>query len=225
MIESPERHVDNVWPLLKLRIDRAGGGSSPGYGQTLIVAKSGGDYSSIQDALDAITSASEAEPWAVLVFPGVYAEDLTLKAWVAVVGVDREAVVLSGNAAAGSPQTIVTGAANAYLGNVTIEKNVEDNGFALTGLLAPASGTLYAGDLWINLTTGVVSSATLKALSANGDGGVARLFGCWLAATLDAGATGSLAYGVHVPDGGGDLYLYHCPHVYGSTYALHNQAS
>ncbi|MBN1483778.1 MAG: hypothetical protein JXA37_03575 [Chloroflexia bacterium] len=224
MIESPERHVDNVWPLLKLRLDRTAGGSSPGYGQTLIVAKSGGDYSSIQDAIDAITAASEAEPWAVIVFPGVYAEDVTLKAWVAVVGVDREAVVISGDAGAGSPQVLVTGAANAALGHLTIKKTVVDSR-VLAGILAPAAGELYVSAVRVELTTAAVSAATLKAVSANGDGGAVRMFGCWLLAELDAGATGSAAYGAHVPDTGGDLYLYHCPNIYGSTYDLHNLAS
>jgi len=56
--------------------------------QTVTVAKSGGDYDSIKDAIDSITDATSAKPYVVLVYPGVYVEaPMTLKQYVAVEGV------------------------------------------------------------------------------------------------------------------------------------------
>lgn len=43
------------------------------------VAKSGGDFSTIQGAIDKITDATVDNPWTILVCPGTYAEVLTLK--------------------------------------------------------------------------------------------------------------------------------------------------
>ena len=49
--------------------------SSINYNNTIIVAKSGGDYDSIQDAIDASTSSD-----LILIYPGTYTENLTTKA-------------------------------------------------------------------------------------------------------------------------------------------------
>lgn len=52
-----------------------GGGFDPG--KTVIVAKSGGDYTSIKAACDyvATQSPSASDAWAVIVYPGIYTED------------------------------------------------------------------------------------------------------------------------------------------------------
>ena len=48
------------------------GDAAPRYGQQLVVAKSGGDFTNPATALRSITDASEAKPYLVKVMPGVY---------------------------------------------------------------------------------------------------------------------------------------------------------
>jgi len=56
--------------------------------QQVHVAKSGGQYTTIQGAIDSITDASAGKRYVVLVHPGDYAENITMKSWVDVVGVN-----------------------------------------------------------------------------------------------------------------------------------------
>lgn len=64
------------------------------WGQVKIVAKSGGNYTSIQSAINAITDATASKPYVVLVCPGVYAEDLTFKDYVNILGLGGEGSVV-----------------------------------------------------------------------------------------------------------------------------------
>lgn len=61
----------------------------PGYGQTLIVAKSGGQYSSIQAAVDAATTGDT-----VLIYPGEYLEYVEIHKGISLRGVDRNSVII-----------------------------------------------------------------------------------------------------------------------------------
>lgn len=47
--------------------------------QTVTVAKSGGQYTAIQDAINAITDATPAKPYLVDVYPGIYTGDVVMK--------------------------------------------------------------------------------------------------------------------------------------------------
>lgn len=62
------------------------GGSSTGFQQLVTVAKAGGDFTSIQDAIDSITDATTTKRYTVLVHPGDYAENIVGKAYVSIVG-------------------------------------------------------------------------------------------------------------------------------------------
>ncbi len=55
------------------QIDANGSGTT--YAQTITVAKSGGDYTSVKSALDSITDASASKRYQVLVYPGTYTEN------------------------------------------------------------------------------------------------------------------------------------------------------
>jgi hypothetical protein len=67
------------------------------YQQTVTVAKSGGDYATIQGAIDSITDAAANKRYCVLVYPGDYAETITGKSYVELMGMEaREAVNITG---------------------------------------------------------------------------------------------------------------------------------
>jgi hypothetical protein len=91
------------------------------YDNVVIVAKSGGDFSSIQAALDSIADASASNRYLVWVGPGTYVEAVTMKQYVDIEGAGELATKIttsgSGTAATGT----VTGANNAELRFLTVE--------------------------------------------------------------------------------------------------------
>lgn len=58
--------------------------------QVVTVAKSGGQYDSIQSAIDSISDAMVNKVYTVLVYPGKYDEEITLKNYVDIVAIDPE---------------------------------------------------------------------------------------------------------------------------------------
>ena len=59
------------------------------YSQIVVVAKSGGDYTTVQGALDSITDATSTKKYAVLVAPGRYNEQITPVEYVSVIGLGQ----------------------------------------------------------------------------------------------------------------------------------------
>jgi hypothetical protein len=58
------------------------------YAGVRFVAKSGAEHSSIQSAIDSITDAADDNRYAVIVYPGEYAENVVLKNYVTLIGAD-----------------------------------------------------------------------------------------------------------------------------------------
>jgi pectin methylesterase-like acyl-CoA thioesterase len=95
--------TDNMWlyvvdPTVSATIDQSRQVSAPVahtyfnsdiYQQVVTVAKAGGDYTSIQDAIDSITDASDSKRYAVKVYPGNYAEAVTMQDYVDIIGTGR----------------------------------------------------------------------------------------------------------------------------------------
>jgi hypothetical protein len=59
------------------------------YAQVVTVAKSGGDFTTIQAAINSVTDAEVDKRYLVRVMPGVYAEQVTMKSWVDLRGVGK----------------------------------------------------------------------------------------------------------------------------------------
>lgn len=64
------------------------------YQQILTVAKSGGDYTSIQSAIDSISDNSSSKRYLIRVMPGLYTEQITMKAFVDIRGAGKHATQL-----------------------------------------------------------------------------------------------------------------------------------
>jgi hypothetical protein len=73
-----------------------------GYANVVVVAKSGGDDTSVQAAIDSITDAAADNPYLVWVAPGVYQEQVTMKPYVHLQGAGQEATVITSTASSGS---------------------------------------------------------------------------------------------------------------------------
>ena len=71
------------------------------YENVVIVAKSGGDYTSVQVAMDSIADAAADNAYLVWVAPGVYSETVTMKPHVHLQGAGQEATVITSTASSG----------------------------------------------------------------------------------------------------------------------------
>ena len=156
---------------------------APGYARTLIVAASGGDFTSVQAAVNSITDASATNPCLIWVAPGVYAETVTLKPYVHLQGAGRDVTVLQGNITDdnGSP----TDKATLILDNNTSTRDLTVNnsgseGQTRVGILVPAAkSNVLVADVTVT-TSGTARSsfalwvagrATLENVSATVSGG------------------------------------------------------
>ena len=68
------------------------GAGGVAYAQVVTVAKSGGDYTTIQDAVDSITDAASDKRYLVRIMPGLYTEQVTMKSWVDFRGISKHTV-------------------------------------------------------------------------------------------------------------------------------------
>ena len=105
------------------------------YGGVIVVAKSGGDFTSITAALDSITDNSVDHPYLVYVAPGVYAETVAMKPYVDIEGAGENNTTIS-HVNIGSTPTLY-GASNSELRHITIEnKNGTGNQYAIVNINA-----------------------------------------------------------------------------------------
>lgn len=72
------------------------------YAQVVVVAKSGGDFTTIQAAIDSITDALSTKRYLVWVMPGNYAEQVTMKSWVDVRGASKHTTQIEYGSSSGA---------------------------------------------------------------------------------------------------------------------------
>jgi hypothetical protein len=72
------------------------------YQNVIIVAKSGGDYTSVQAAIDSIADASASNRYLVWVAPGEYSETVTMEPYVHLQGAGQEATIITSTTSNGS---------------------------------------------------------------------------------------------------------------------------
>jgi hypothetical protein len=142
----------------------------------VVVAQSGGDYASIQDALDSIRDASTGNRYVVLVAPGTYTETVTMKPFVDIEGGGELATKITYAGFGDIHNGTVEGADNAELRFLTVE-NTGGHGFAvaiynasasprLTHVTATASGATYSAGVH-----NYESSPTIQNSVISGSGG------------------------------------------------------
>jgi hypothetical protein len=112
------------------------------YAGVVVVAKSGGDFTSVQAAIDSITTASAETPFLVWIAPGVYEEAVTMVPYVHLQGAGQEATILSNDATAVTLRL----AAHASVRDLTVLNG--DSSYETWAILASSSdnvtGTLVA---------------------------------------------------------------------------------
>jgi hypothetical protein len=90
------------------------------YQNLVVVAKSGGDYTTITDALNSITTNSAGNPFTIYVAPGIYSEMVTMKPYVDIEGAGEQATKITFTSGSTITSTL-TGADNAELRFLTVE--------------------------------------------------------------------------------------------------------
>ncbi len=75
------------------------------YGNSITVAKTGAQFSTITEALDSITDASISNPYNIIIYPGTYVESIVLKSYVCLSGTSTG----TGNTVIQSDTSVVTG--------------------------------------------------------------------------------------------------------------------
>lgn len=141
--------------------------------QEVKVAKSGGAYTSIQSAISSITDATSSKPYVVTVQPGVYTEDIIIKDWVFIRGIDTKGCVLNGKITGtinsgqqggvntltinGTPNTAANYRAVDITGDVVLENLVINitpgSSFSgdITGIYMTGTQITYSGLIGVNL--------------------------------------------------------------------------
>ncbi len=161
---------------LQLMDTQFSGKGSP-YDNVVIVAKSGGDFTSIQAALDSIIDASASHPYIVRVAPGVYSERVTMKEWVDIEGSGELNTKITTTTSLGGEIGTVAGASNAELRYLTVENTgapdtavaISNDGASprLTHITAVASGGVFSS-IGVQSTN---SSPSLTSVSVIASGG------------------------------------------------------
>ena len=112
-----------------------------GYRNVIVVAKSGGDFTSIQAALDSITDASDTNRYLVWVAPGVYNERVTMKPYVDIEGAGEQVTRITYGGSSNPDTGTVVGANDAELRFLTVENtgggSLRYGRLQPLGLLAP----------------------------------------------------------------------------------------
>ncbi len=114
------------------------------YAQTVVVAKSGGDFTSVQAALGSITDASAGKHYLVWVGPGTYNERVQMKPFVDIEGAGELAtrITAPGGGGFGAGSSVVSGASDAELRHLTVENTGGGSAYAVAIFNASASPRL-----------------------------------------------------------------------------------
>lgn len=98
------------------------------YANVVVVAQSGGDFSSVQAALNVITDASASNPYLIYVAPGLYEEQIFMRPYVDIEGAGEGITVIRFTGSNTSPSTdgssaTVLGADNASLRFLSVQSD------------------------------------------------------------------------------------------------------
>ena len=235
--------VSNSGMVANLNADQLDGQHATSFQQHYqnirVVAKSGGDYTTITAALAAITNASATNPYLVYVAPGVYTEQVTMKPYVDIQGSGELTTKITFTGSAFVSGGSVVEASNAELRYMAVE-NTGGSTYStaiynssasprLTHVTATASG----GTSNYGVFNASSSSPTMTDVTATASGGSIYNFGVYNSSssptiqnsTISAtGATGN-RYGIlNYASNGSYVVLVNNSQITGTTNTIFNNA-
>jgi hypothetical protein len=182
------------------------------YQNVVVVAKSGGDYTSVQAAIDSITGAAADNPYLVWVAPGVYSETVTMSPYVHLQGAGQEATIITSAASSGSwppTQATLVLTRDASLRDLTVVNSGAGDHNAALLATAGMSGTLAADvtaraqgggvNNYAIVLTGSTANVTLQGCTAMAEDGTSANYGLF-----NYGAEVTLRGGFYTGRGGAD---------------------
>ncbi|MEE4273917.1 MAG: hypothetical protein V2I67_19725 [Thermoanaerobaculales bacterium] len=183
-----------------------------GYAKVVVVAASGGDFTSIQAAIDSITLASGSNPYLVWVAPGLYNETVTMKSHVHVQGAGQDVTTIWSSVGNSSPppsQATLMLASETSVRDLTVSNvgtdtwNVAIMGSAGVADVVLADVSVFAQgssgtNNWAIVSTGGATEIAMENVTAESGGGSEFNFGL----KNDLGATASITGGSFTGDGG-----------------------
>lgn len=139
----------------------------------IIVAPAGGQFTSIQAALDSITQATALNPYLIEVAPGVYSESIVMKPYVDIQGSGEGVTKITAQGSTVMTNATVMGASHAEIRALTIE-NTGGQNFAtaisnvaasprLTHVTVVASNDSFAHGLINEAAAPILTNVTLSA--------------------------------------------------------------
>jgi len=118
------------------------------HSQSLTVAKTGGDYNTIQGAIDAITDNSITKPYAIFIYPGTYTEDIVMEDFVTLDGIGKRSTIVI----AGSVTFPAVSADKSSLKDLTVQVTATTDGYNLI-TIPIGSGTYNIDHCLLSLTS------------------------------------------------------------------------
>jgi len=152
------------------------------YSKVIIVAPSGGDFTSPVDAVNSITGNSSTNPYLIKIMPGIYdigSNSVNMKSYVDIEGSGEDTTIIKGNV--DSETSGVVNGANAYLRFLTVQ-NYGTGTWAIavrtttnlrmTEMEADVTGSaVNRAALYVNATSGspvIMNKVTLSVYAASG---------------------------------------------------------
>jgi hypothetical protein len=152
------------------------------YQNLVVVAKSGGDFSTITEALKSISTNSAANPFTIYVAPGVYTERVTMKPYVDIEGAGEQATKITYIGSSSIFTGTVVGADNAELRFLTVENTGgaddavaiynENASPRLTHVTAAASGGTNNRGVFNSSSSPTMTNVTATASGGSNSDGV-----------------------------------------------------
>ena len=149
--------------------------------QIVTVAKAGGDFDTIQGAIDSITDATTTKRYAIKVYPGNYAESVTMKNYVDIIGTGRT-------------NSRITGTSGTVLTFPSIKATILDMGiyvdYGTLGATSTAITSAGADSVMIRCDIGVTKSGgdyVMNAITATA--GSFRMSDCYFTYSITGATT------------------------------------
>jgi hypothetical protein len=148
------------------------------YKNVIVVAQSGGQFTSITAALNSITDNSSTNRYLIYVAPGTYTETVSMKQWVDIEGAGEKATRITFTGSTNGDTGTVVGASNAELRSLTVA-NTGVNNYAiaiynsgaspsLLHVTATASGGGSVNYAVVNYTSSSPNMANVTATASGG---------------------------------------------------------